>query len=162
MKRLMKSSEFALGLTDPQIEKLAALSQEQRFDEGDLIVKSGERSRDFYLLLSGSASVEVGSDFCTVCVQVLRPGDAFGWSSLLPGQETLFQVRARERCAALRLEGAALIALCQEDSELGVTLLRRVLLTAAQRVHGLEVKLAEFWGFSKDKDDLASRNHLYR
>jgi len=47
-------------------------------------------------------------------------------------------VRAWEQCATLFLDRAAVIALCQEDPELGVTLLRRVLEIVSQRVCGLE------------------------
>ena len=53
---------------------------------------SGERSKAFHVLMSGSASMEVTGDFCSVCIQALAPGDAFGWSSLLDYQDTLFQV----------------------------------------------------------------------
>lgn len=152
-EQLLKTNGFVSGLTEPQLKKLASLAQEKSFDEDDRILITGERSKNFYLLLSGSACVEAGSSFCTVCVQNLGPGDAFGWSSLLSSHDTLFQVRARERCTALFLGGEAVMALCQEDPELGVTLLRRVLEIVSQRVCGLELRLVEFWGFSKERSD---------
>ena len=53
-----------------------------------------------------------------VCVQALAPGQVFGWSAVLDCQDTLFQVRARERTTALRLNGAALASLCRTDAVL--------------------------------------------
>ena len=136
------------GFDQAQLGKLASLAHEARFKGNDLIHIAGEKARAFYVLLSGSASVEVAADFCSVRIQTLAPGDIFGWTSLLDGHDTLFQVRACENCSALCLDGAAISALCQQDPELGVKLLRRVLQTVAGRIHGLESRLAQFCGLS--------------
>lgn len=140
--------KFVSGLTKTQLRELEAMGKTAYFEDNELILIAGEESRAFYLLLSGSASVEVATDFCTLFVQALRPGDAFGWSSLLDHHETLFQVRARERCSALCLDSAAVTALCDRDPKLGMKLLQGALRTAARRVEGLEVRLAEFCGLT--------------
>jgi CRP/FNR family transcriptional regulator, cyclic AMP receptor protein len=141
---------FESGFDHAQLGKLASLAHEVRFEEGDLIHLAGEKATAFYVLLSGSVSVELAADCCSVRIQALVPGDIFGWSSLLDNHETLFQVRAREHCTALCLNGSAISELCQQDSELGVKLLRRVLRTVAGRIHGIESQLALFCGLSKD------------
>jgi CRP-like cAMP-binding protein len=143
------ADHFVTGLTESQLRVLDSLGHETSFEDNELIVVAGEESRLFFLLLTGSAAVEVASGFCTVFVQALGPGDAIGWSSLLHSHETLFQVRARERCTALCLEGAALARLCHGDPQLGVTLLERALRTVAGRVRGLESRLGEFCGFKR-------------
>jgi CRP-like cAMP-binding protein len=143
------ADHFVTGLTKSQLQVLDSLGHEAEFEENELIVVVGEESRMFYLLLTGSAAVEVASGFCTVFVQALEPGDAIGWSSLLPRHETLFQVRARERCTALCMEGAALARLCHVDPQLGVTLLEHALRTVAGRVRGLEARLGDFCGFKR-------------
>ncbi len=140
---------FVTGLTKSQLQVLASLGHEREFEDNELIVAAAEESRLFYLLLTGSAAVEVASGFCTVFVQALEPGDGIGWSSLLQSHETLFQVRAREGCTALCIEGAAIMRLCHEDPQLGVTLLERALRTVAGRVCGLEARLGEFCGFKR-------------
>lgn len=147
MKR-PRGPKFVSGLSKAQIRALDALGKTAKFEDDDLILIAGERSKTFYLLLSGSACVEVATDFCAISVQALVPGDAFGWSSLLDHHTTLFQVRARERCSTLCLDGAAVTSLCQKDPELGVKLLQGALRTAAGRVEGLELRLAEFCGLS--------------
>ena len=141
-------ARFISGLTQTQLRALEALGQTSGFDDDELIIVAGERSKKFYLLLSGSACVEVATDFCGISVQILKHGDAFGWSALLDDHDTLFQVRARERCSTLCLDGAAVTDLCEKDPELGVKLLQGALQTAAGRVRGLERRLAEFCGLS--------------
>jgi CRP/FNR family transcriptional regulator, cyclic AMP receptor protein len=90
--------------------------------------------------------VEVRTRVCTVCIQALGPGEAFGWSSLLDQHDTLFQVRARERSSALRLDGASLAATCREDAEFAAELLRRTLKLVAGRVQATEARLGELCG----------------
>ena len=53
-----------------------------------------------YPLISGSVAVELTSLQLTLTVQVLGPGQAFGWSGVLEDQHSFFQVRARERVSA--------------------------------------------------------------
>lgn len=144
----LAENHFASGFDQTELAKLASIAQKPSFEEGDLMLTAGERSRAFYVLLSGSASVELETSFYTIRVQALAPGDACGWSSLLDDYDTLFQVRAREHCSALCIDGAAMAKLIQEDPALGVKLLRRVLRTVAGRIRGLEVRLAQFCGFS--------------
>jgi len=143
------AEHFVTGLTKSELQVLDSLGHQTGFADNELIVTAGEESRMFYLLLTGSAAVEVANGFVTIFVQALEPGDAIGWSSLLPGHETLFQVRARERCTTLCLEGAAVARLCHMDPKLGVTLLESALRTVAGRVRGLEARLGDFCGFKR-------------
>ena len=148
LESALVGSGFAFGFDRDELKALASLAEERTFEEGELMVKAGEQSRAFYVLLSGSASVELESSFFKLRIQALAPGDAFGWSSLLDQYDTLFQVRAREHCNALCIDSAVVAALCQGNPALGVKLLRRVLQTAAGRIRGLESSLATFCGIS--------------
>jgi CRP-like cAMP-binding protein len=150
LERALQGNDFGCGLDESQLAKLTSLGQEVRFEENDLILIAGERSKAFFVLLTGSAWVEVAADFCSVRIQAVSPGEVFGWSSLLDCHDTLFQVRARERSSALCFDGPAVSALCREHPELGVKLLQRVLQTVAGRIHGLESSLALFCGLSAD------------
>jgi CRP-like cAMP-binding protein len=79
-------------------------------------------------------------------VQAVGAGELFGWSALLQGQDTMFQVRARERTTALRIEGSALSQCCRADPELGVELLHRFLRVVSERVRATETVFAEWCG----------------
>jgi CRP-like cAMP-binding protein len=143
------TERFVKGLTEEQFLVLDSLGRQKRFEDNELMIVAGEESRMFYLLLSGSAAVEVATGFCTIFVQALEPGDAFGWSSLLGRRETVFQVRARECCTVLCLDGTAVSELCRANPSLGVTLLERTLRTVAGRVCGLEARLGDFCGVKR-------------
>ncbi len=143
---MLNEHAFVRGLKPKQVESLAAHVTPVRFEENEIVLVEGERSAAFYLLVSGSAAIELRTATYAVCVQELGPGSIFGWSALLDEQDTLFQVRARERTMALRIDGQRLKALCRSDPELGTEILRRTLAVVAGRVKATEMRFAEMCG----------------
>jgi CRP-like cAMP-binding protein len=137
---------FLAGLTDRQLATLSALAREVSFEENELVLMTGQQSKQFYLLLTGSVCVEARTRAYTISIQALGPGEAFGWSSLLDHHDTLFQVRARERSTALCLDGGDLDAAFHADSELAVEMLRRALKLVAGRVQATEAMLGQLCG----------------
>src|SRR5690242_4935062 len=122
---VLQEHDFTRGLADQQITKLASLCTEVSFQDDDVILMNGQRSEYFYLIVNGSACVELRAARFTVCLQALGAGQAFGWSALLDHQDTLFQVRAREPMTALCLHGSDLAQLRRTDPDLGAEILLR-------------------------------------
>ena len=146
LSETLRAHSFTAGLTEAQIATLASIAAPVSFEENQVILEDGERSRNFFLLLTGSVTIELRTAAYAVAVQSLGPGQAFGWSALLDDQDTLFQVRARENVTALRLDGESLKSICQQDSALAAILLRRTLALVAGRVKATEVRFAEMCG----------------
>ena len=142
----VRNHAFTQGLNDAQVARLAAIAAEVAFEENEVVLVDGERSRNFFLILTGSVSVELRTANFAVSVQALGPGQVFGWSALLEDHDTLFQVRARERTTAVRLDGGALKDACREDTLLGTELLQRALKVVAGRVRATEIRFAEMCG----------------
>jgi CRP-like cAMP-binding protein len=148
LEKSLEEHRFTKGLPDRGVAELAALAREETFVQDKVILVTGEQSRSFYLVLSGSVCVEVRAPHFTVTVQVLGPGDAFGWSSLLHHHDTLFQIRAREQTTVIRLDGARLSAVCEANAEFGLALFRRLLGLVAGRVKATESRFGEFCGIA--------------
>ena len=146
LREVLRNHCFTAGLSEPQIASLAALASETVFEENEVILIDGQRSTAFFLVTSGSVAVELRTPRYVVSIQALGPGEAFGWSSLLDHQDTLFQVRAREHTTALRLEGDALRRMCRADTPLGAEILYRTLGLVAGRVKATEIRFAEMCG----------------
>jgi CRP-like cAMP-binding protein len=143
---ILRNHTFTKGLGDRHIDALADLATEVKFEGNELILEQGQRSQCFYLVTEGSVAVELRTPAYVVCIQALAPGQVFGWSALLQGYDTLFQVRAREHTKALRLDGVALQAACRADTLLGVEVLHRALKVVAGRVRATELRFAEMCG----------------
>jgi CRP-like cAMP-binding protein len=148
LEAILEEHRFTKGLPARGLAQLAALAREETFAQDQVILVTGAQSRNFYLVLSGSVCVEVRAPSFTVSVQVLGPGDAFGWSSLLHLHDTLFQIRARERTTAIRMDGPGLSAVCEENADFGLALFRRLLTVVAGRVKATEARFGEFCGIA--------------
>jgi len=146
LNEILRHHRFTRGLSDDHIATLASMAAEVTFAEDELVLVDGQCSKSLYLVVHGSVSVELHTQRFTVSVQALGTGQAFGWSSLLDDQDTLFQVRARERTTVLRLEGATLNQACRADPSLGYEILHRALKLVAGRVQATEEKFAEMCG----------------
>jgi len=142
----LRAHAFTRGLTEEQLGCLAAIAQEVTFEENDVVLVDGQRSTSFYLLISGSVVVELSTPRYVIAVQSLSAGSVFGWSSLLDRQDTLFQVRARERTTALEIGGARLKECCFCNTALGAEILHRILHVVAGRVKATELRFAEMCG----------------
>ena len=146
LNQVLRNHTFTRGLDDAQIATLASIASEVTFAENDLVLLDREQSRSFFLVLTGSVSVELCTASFVVSVQALGPGQMVGWSALLDHHETLFQVRAREQTTALRLDGNRLKAAFQADPLLGKEILQRALAAVAGRVKATEIRFAEMCG----------------
>jgi CRP-like cAMP-binding protein len=146
LRQLLSDHPFTRGLNEAQIEMLAAIASQVAFEEDELILEEGCRSQAFFLVITGSVSVELRTLSYSVSVQAVGPGQAFGWSALLDDHDTLFQVRAREHTTAIRLDGTALKAACHKDTHLGTQVLLRALALVAGRVRATEIRFAEMCG----------------
>ena len=72
------------GLTEQQIERLAAGSVRRNFPRGRVIVTEGEPSQSLYILLSGRAKVQRSdTEGKEVILAVIGPGECFGEMSLI-------------------------------------------------------------------------------
>jgi CRP-like cAMP-binding protein len=143
---MLSDHAFTKGLAGAQVDALAAHASEVPFEAEEIILTNGQRSRFFYLIDSGSVAVELRTSAYIVCIQALGPGEVFGWSALLPSDNTLFQVRAREATTALCIEGAALKTLFDADPVLRAEVLERALRVVAGRVRAVELRFAEMCG----------------
>src|SRR5437868_84707 len=122
LDRALRKHRFLAGISEQHLATLAPLAHQVEFEEDQLILLNGQRSTNFYLLVSGSVSVEARTAVYNISIQVLGPGDAFGWSSFLNHHDTLFQVRAREASTGVCFEGSQLSAACNENPAFGLDL----------------------------------------
>ena len=75
LEQVLRDHAFTQGLTEAQIQVLAGVARPVMFDENELILVDGQRSRSFYLLSSGSVVVELRTEQYVIAVQSLGPGN---------------------------------------------------------------------------------------
>ena len=117
------SSTMSAGFDSRDLDEMRRIGHEVSFGPGTAIVEAGDRADAMFVVLEGEAQVDVGGRF-----HRLRPGDVFGEMALLAPDKRMATVRAVEFVRALRVEAEAFRSLLLERPELGVTLLRTLVL----------------------------------
>ena len=118
--KILKKVEILKQLPIPQLQRLCDVLAEQTFEDGDYIVKQGEKGRNFYIISSGEC-------ICTTVdsktkaekeLQRLKTNDYFGERSLLMEEPRALNVQAVGKCSVFNLERSAFIEVVGDLHEL--------------------------------------------
>jgi CRP-like cAMP-binding protein len=147
----LRKHPFVQGFEAPQVDKLAALAKEVRFDPDQIIFREGDECSEFYLIVSGRVGIEIAAPNRTYRVETLAAGDEFGWSAILAGKGKHFQARVLALpVAALAFEGPQLLALCREDPPLGLNLMIALLGVVSERLQFTRLQVLDtYWPAAK-------------
>ena len=99
-------------------------------------------ARKLYLVEEGRVAVESqvarGMRFP---ISIVYPGQAFGWSALVPPYVYTATVIALSRTRVIAIEQKALLAMMQADPSLGFTVMQNVACIVGSRLRTLEMQL---------------------
>jgi CRP/FNR family cyclic AMP-dependent transcriptional regulator len=135
--RLVSKQPFFKGLGARHLQILANLAMEMEFKPGRYIIREGDPSNRFYLILAGK--VELQSEAAEqemIPVQTLGPGDDLGWSWLFPPYTFRASGQAVEPTKTIFFYGTRLRQQCEEDHDLGYEIMKRI---AQVAIHNMDV-----------------------
>ena len=120
---------------DPRYaHKLASLALEAHFEPEQVIFKEKDTAGFFYLILSGSVTLEIVGPARRIEIEILHGGEGMGWSALLSEEPKHLQARALTEVRALAFEGKGLREACDNHPEFGYALMKRLLAMAVERL----------------------------
>ncbi len=138
--------DFFSGLSAGDLGVLVELAGESSFPSGKVLFHQGERANDFYLVKSGSISVEIPAiSGPTLQMQSLGAGDLLGWSWLIPPYRWHFQARLEEDSEIIVFDGATLRDRCEEDTRFGYELLKRFTGLMSERLDAARRTVMDEW-----------------
>ncbi|MFE5813500.1 cyclic nucleotide-binding domain-containing protein [Streptomyces sp. NPDC056479] len=141
---MTKAIKLLTALPPPQRGHLMSLAQEVSFPEDARIFEPGGTADRFWVIRSGAVSLDQRlSSLQRVTVASLGAGDLLGWSWLFPPFQWDFGAEAFSPVRAYEFDAAAVLRLCEEDPELGLTLVRHVAEILAYRLEMTRGKLME-------------------
>jgi CRP-like cAMP-binding protein len=123
INEMTPSSTMSAGFDGRDVDEMRRIGQEVSFGPGEAIFEVGDRADAMFVVLEGEAQVDVGGRF-----HRLRPGDVFGEMALLAPDRRLATVRAVGSLRALKVDAEAFRSLLVERPEVGVSLLRTLVL----------------------------------
>jgi CRP-like cAMP-binding protein len=94
-----RSCELFTGLSDEELQEIAAIASEGAYEEGDLIIAEDELAQRLFILSAGRVQVHVrlrsevepGGE---MTIEEVEPGSIFGWSSMVKQRRFTASVEA--------------------------------------------------------------------
>ena len=116
---------FLASLSPRAREKVLALADSFRYNEGETIFREGDPSLYVYVVKTGHVAIEIHvPSKGRRTILTVGPGDLFSWSALVEPRLGTASARAIEETEALGIKGGSLLDLCLQDPELGFELYR--------------------------------------
>lgn len=140
--RLNKVSIFA-PLSDEEIERLANVSASRVYAPGEAIVSQGQEGNSMYVIISGTAKVQIPEKTYQKTIGTLKENDFFGEMSLLTGEPRSANVIAFEETEVMRIDKEGLKPILKNNPPLVASITelveeRRELLRAQAEAAALE------------------------
>ncbi len=132
----LRSIPWFVDLSQAQLDCLASIATLRELGTGDLLFKEGDREDYLYVLLEGQVVLEVEVPTRgQVPIYTAEVLDIIGWSSMTPiVRQRTASVRATQPCLLLGLNSKLLQQMCDEDHELGYTIMKRLANVVANRL----------------------------
>ena len=117
----LRNAPFFAGLTASDLDGILAVGQPVSFEPGQPIVQQGDAGDGMYIMLSGTAEVDVGGRF-----HKLTTGNFFGEMALISAGKRMATVKAVEPVEALRIPAYGFQAFLQAHPTVALSMLRAV------------------------------------
>jgi CRP-like cAMP-binding protein len=129
LKQILQSVDLFAGLSDEELDKVAAICAEQRFNPGELITREGAAETELYVINEGFVEILLGERPATTArvVVSLGPGQIIGEMSLVDQGPRSASVRATSKPTVVQtIRRADFESLCQEETRIGYIIMRNM------------------------------------
>ena len=130
----LKKMVIMTHLKDDMLDRIVLITDVLKFEDQEIIFKQGDIADRFYMVQRGKVLLEQRiAEKITVSVGSIKPGFAFGWSTMIEEGYYTTDAVCAEPCEILSMRGDKLRALCDKDSYMGYLLSRRLLVILKKR-----------------------------
>ena len=121
-------------LKEEMLENLLKITDVLTFNETEFIFRQGDIANRFYMVKRGKVLLEqTMTEKITVSVGSIKPGYAFGWSTMIEEGHYTTNAVCAEPCDILSIRGNKLRDLCDNDPVMGFSLSQRLLVIIKKR-----------------------------
>jgi CRP-like cAMP-binding protein len=144
LENTIRSHPFFNGMKAHHLAILTKGASELKFRPGELVFKEGEPANRFFMLQQGSIILEAHEPTDgTAVVQMLAPGEVFGWSWLFAPFTWHLRARALEHSTVIVLDGGHLLGMAEHDHDFGYELMKRIAQVVIHRLQATRRQLFE-------------------
>jgi signal transduction histidine kinase len=131
----LRAAPLFTGLSDADLQRLAATVERQSLAEGELLIREGDPGDAMYVIVSGELEVTKRAGATEQPLARVGPGAIQGEIAALQGTERAASVRALTDVEVLRIPRAGLLALLDAGPDAALALVHTVL----ERLRSLEL-----------------------
>jgi CRP-like cAMP-binding protein len=133
-KEDLKKMVIMTHLKDDMLDRIISITDVLIFEDQEIIFRQGDIADRFYLVKRGKVLLEQRlAEKITVSVGSIKPGFAFGWSTMIEEGYYTTDAVCAEPCEIYSMKGEKLRALCDQDPYMGYLLSRRLLVILKKR-----------------------------
>ncbi|MFZ2087721.1 MAG: cyclic nucleotide-binding domain-containing protein [Desulfobaccales bacterium] len=147
MEAVLAAHPFFKGMAPQHLAALADCGRWMQFKAGDFLCRENEEARDFYVILSGSVSVEIFSARRgPLTTTTVDEGEVLGWLGFDKPYHWHLDARARRVTRTVALDVKALVQKCEADHDLGYELMKRYAHHLAVQFRVTKLQLVDMYG----------------
>ena len=117
---IMKQVDIFRGLTEEQIDRVVSLGQRIRVPEGEVLGTAGEFVNHLFIIIEGRAELSAHSAIGEITVRIAGPGESFPLAVLIGSGTLITSASAMTDMKLLAIARSRLLALCSEDTAIGM------------------------------------------
>ncbi len=147
LEALLAEHPFFKGMTPDHLKAVAACGRWEQFKAGDFLCRESEEAQVFFVILSGSVSVEIFSARRgPLTTTTVEDGEVLGWMWFDKPLHWHLDARARQVTRVVALEVRPLIRKCEEDHDLGYEIMKRYAHYLAVQFRVTKLQLVDMYG----------------
>jgi CRP-like cAMP-binding protein len=144
---LLEEIDVFRGLADEHLDLIAGCALMRVYGDGEKLMSENEQANTFFAIRQGTVALETYvPQRGAVTIETLHGGDVVGWSWLFPPYRTMFDARARGVVRTVAFDAACLRQKCEEDAQLGYTLMQRFAAVMVERLQATRLRLLDVYG----------------
>jgi CRP/FNR family cyclic AMP-dependent transcriptional regulator len=126
-------------LSSAELEQVAKVAMQRRFDAGEVVFKEGDEGSTCYIVRSGRArAIREHPDGRSITLAHFEPGDIFGEMAMLDGERRSATVQTTEATEAIAILSTDMHRLLREHPDISVKLIAAL----GQRLRDTNERLA--------------------
>ena len=130
----LKKMVIMTHLKDYMLDRIISITDVLIFEDQEIIFRQGDIADRFYMVKRGKVLLEQRlAEKITVSVGSIKPGFAFGWSTMIEEGYYTTDAVCAEPCEIYSMKGDKIRALCDKDPYMGYLLSRRLLVILKKR-----------------------------
>ena len=150
---LLKQVDIFFDLSPENLELIAALCEERRYQAGETIFEENSSGSELYLIAQGEVDIKINPTFISpegpnytaqVTIATMRRGQSFGEIALVDqGLRTATACCTADNTLLFVISRDRLIALCEAHPPLGYQLMRNLAADLALKIRNTDLRVRE-------------------